>query len=289
MANTQESTTTTEGGEHTTDQSTIDPAIRHEAESQGWVGKDRYRGNPTDWVDADVFVKRGREILPILRKNNERLMEDLNATKEQLKEFREAAEEFKKFQRESYERKAADYETRIAEIKSSRAQAITDGDGQKVNALDDALDEAKDGLKEARAEAAKSVQVETKAPPTEQRVDPSLQSWLDRNDWFGKDRRLTGIANGIGESLRLEEPDLKGEKFLERLDEILSEELPNKFGKKTNGRGSTVESGSGRQSRGSSSAHSYDNLPAEAKKACDRFVSQKLITREEYVKDFDWS
>ena len=95
----------------------IEPKVLQEAESQGWVSKDKFRGNEQDWVDANTFVKRGREILPILRKNNENLIKDLNSTKEQLKEFREAAEEFKNFQRESYERKANEYERRIAVLK----------------------------------------------------------------------------------------------------------------------------------------------------------------------------
>ena len=30
--------------------------VRHEAESQGWVPKERFRGNEADWVDAEVFV-----------------------------------------------------------------------------------------------------------------------------------------------------------------------------------------------------------------------------------------
>ena len=267
------------------------PEVRHEAESQGWVPKERFRGNENDWVDAETFVKRGREILPILRKNNENLIKDLNQTKEQLKEFREAAEEFKKFQRESYERKATDYERRIQEIKDSRAQAISDGDGQKVNALDDALDEAKESFREAK-QAVKDV-VSTKEPvatETVATIDPSLQSWLDRNNWFGEDRRMTSIANGIGESLRLEFPGLKGQPFLDKLDEVLAEEFPNKFGgSKKNVSASRVESGSGRQSRGGSNAQSYDNLPPAAKDACDRFVKQKLMTREQYIQEYDWN
>ena len=267
------------------------PEVRQEAESQGWVPKERFRGNENDWVDAETFVKRGREILPILRKNNENLIKDLNQTKEQLKEFREAAEEFKKFQRESYERKATDYERRIQEIKDSRAQAISDGDGQKVNALDDALDEAKESFREAK-QAVKDV-VSTKEPvatETAATIDPSLQLWLDRNNWFGEDRRMTSIANGIGESLRLEFPGLKGQPFLDKLDEVLTEEFPNKFGtSKKNVSASRVESGSGRQSRGGSNAQSYDNLPPAAKDACDRFVKQKLMTREQYIQEYDWN
>ena len=63
-----------------------------EARAQGWVSQEEFRGNEKDWVDAETFVKRGREILPILRKNNEHLLRDLNATKEELKQFRQAAE-----------------------------------------------------------------------------------------------------------------------------------------------------------------------------------------------------
>lgn len=267
----------------------VAPEVVREAESQGWVSKERYRGNESDWVDAETFVKRGREILPILRKNNENLMKDLNATKEQLKEFREAAEEFKKFQRETYERKAQEYEQRIQQIKESRAQAISDGDGQKVNALDDALDQAKDELKEAK-QAVKDADKApvTPTPDTTTTIDPGLQVWLDRNTWFGQDKRLTAVANGIGESLRIEFPMLKGDEFLEKLDEVLAEEFPNKFGKKQSPT-SRVESGSGRTGRSSGNAQTYDNLPAEAKAACDRFVKQKLMTREQYVADFDWN
>ena len=265
----------------------VSPEVQHEAESQGWVPKERFRGNESDWVDADTFVKRGREILPILRKNNENLIKDLQATKDQLKEFREAAEEFKKFQRESYERKAQEYEGQIREIKESRAQAISDGDGQKVNALDDALDQAKENFKEAK-QSVKDV-VSAKDPePTPEAIDPNLQAWLDRNTWFGQDKRLTAMVNGVGESLRLEFPLLKGQAFLDKLDEVLAEEFPNKFGKKQSP-SSRVESGSGRQSRSGGNAQSYDNLPSEAKSACDRFVKQKLMTREQYVADFDWT
>jgi hypothetical protein len=265
------------------DETETTESIQEEAQTQGWVPKEKFHGRESDWVDAETFVKRGREILPILRKNNATLMQDLNATKAQLNEFRQAAEEFKVFQRESYERKAADYERQIQEIKENRAQAISDGDGQRVNALDDALDEAKDNLKVAQ----KSVQDAGKQPAAPNGIDPGLQEWMDRNEWFGKDKRMTPIANGIGESIRMDFPDLKGKAFLDKLDEVLAEEFPAKFGRSS--RGSPVESGSGRQGRGNIIAQSYENQPSDAKAACDKFVKQKLMTREDYVKAYDWS
>lgn len=265
---------------------TIDESVISEASGQGWVPKEKYRGDEKDWVDADVFVKRGREILPILRKNNENLIRELNQTKEQLKEFRQTAEEFKSFQKEAYERKVTDYQDQITKLKESRAQAISDGDGQKVNALDDAIDDAKEAVKEAK-EASK-VEAKTDIDPPSG-IDPTLQTWLDRNNWFGQDKRLTKITNALGEDLRTEYPNLMGQDFLDKLDEVLKEEFPDKFkgGKKTGRPSSPVESGAGRGSS-SSTGKGYNDLPAEAKAACDRYVKQKLLTREQYLEEYSW-
>lgn len=265
----------------------VAPEILEEARSQGWVEVEKYRGNKEDWIDADTFVKRGREILPIIRKNNENLVRDLYKAKEELKEYRESMEEFKAFQKEAYARKVSDYEQRLSELKESRAQAITDGDGQKVNALDDAIDETKDDIREAK-EATKEV-VKAKVEDQQSTIDPAVQTWLDDNKWFGKDVKLTAVANGVGESLKMNYPNLSGTAFLEKLDEELEELMPGKFGKSKSQQGSPVESGSGRGGRRPSDKHSYDNLPAEAKAACDRYVKQKLLTREDYVADYDWS
>jgi len=263
-----------------------DPAIVKEAEGQGWVPKEKYRGDEKDWVDAEQFVKRGREILPILRKNNENLIKELNHTKEQLKEFKQTADEFKVFQKENYERKIKDYQNQVISLKESRAQAITDGDGQKVNALDDAIDEAKAGIQDAKDAVKDPVRTDIGVAPD---IDPTLQKWLDRNEWFGKDKRITQMTNAIGEVLRTENPNLFGEEFLDRLDEVLKEEFPDRFGAKKRPAANQVESGAGKSGRGSVSTHSYDNLPADAKSACDRYVKQKLMSREEYVADYDWN
>lgn len=273
--------------ENNVDQQTeVNNEVIKEAEGQGWVPKERFRGDEKDWVDAETFVKRGREILPILRKNNESLVKELNLTKNQLAEFRQTAEEFKKYQKENYERKVKEYEQQIVNLKAARAQAISDGDGQKVNALDDYIDKIKDERDEAK-EASK-VEAKTSIDPPSS-IDPTLQSWLDRNSWFGKDKRLTAQTNALGEVLREEFPNLSGEAFLEKLDEALEEQFPDKVGSKKRKNESVVESGSGRGGRRSTGTKSYDNLPDDAKKACDKFVKQGLMTREAYVADYDWS
>ncbi len=264
----------------------VNEEVVKEASSQGWVPKEKFRGKEDEWVDAETFVKRGREILPILRKNNENLLRELNQTKQSLSEFRQTAAEFKKFQKESYEKKASELESQIAALKTSRSQAITDGDGQKATAIDDAIDGLKEEVKEAKANAKVEART-TVAAPT---IDPKLQQWLDKNEWFGKDTRLTKMANAIGEDLREKNPGLMGEAFLAKLDETLEEELPQKFGK-TEKRTPNyqAESGSGRGRSSGSGKHTYSDLPDDAKKACDRYIKQGLMkNREEYLSEYDW-
>lgn len=264
-----------------------DQKVIQEAVSQGWVSKDKFRGDEKDWVDADTFVKRGREILPILRKNNESLLKELNQTKENLKEFKQAADEFKKFQKETYDRKAKDLEGQIEQLKEARAQAISDGDGKRVNALDDAIDTVKEEAQQAKDSSTKVSEVKP-TPNITNTIDPALQTWLDRNEWFGKDKRQTSIANAIGESIRQETPHLIGKAFLEKLDEVLEEEIPHRFSKRTPNY--TAESGSNRpRPSASTGKHNYNQLPPEAQQACDRFVKQKLMTREQYLQEYDWS
>lgn len=263
-------------------------AVRRKALAQGWSDKEHWRGKPEEWVDAETFVKRGDEWLAGLKRSNDTLSRDLTATKAQLKELREATEDFKKFQKDAYDRKVADLESKMEALKQERAQAISDGDGKKVNELDDALDTAKDGIREAKEAAKEAAKPAKVTAPEPQALDPVMQNWLEENDWFGKDKRMTAIANGIGESLRIEFPDLKGKEFLDKMNEVLAEEFPARFAKK--GPRSPVESGAGGRGgrSGSTNTRTYENLPADAQAACDRYVKQKLMTREQYLQDYAW-
>jgi hypothetical protein len=258
-----------------------------EARSQGWVAKEEFRSDERDWVDAETFVRRGREILPIVRKNNEKLLKELNEAKKDAQEAKAAAKEFQKFQQEQYERKAQELEEKLSLVKQAKREAINSGDGDRVVELDDMTDVLKADIQKAK-EA--SVVKAPEPPRQEQAVDANLQNWLDKNDWFGVDKRTTGIANGLAEAIRLENPGLQGQAFLQKLDEELGDVLPAKFGKqkpKNPMDGEALNtSASGRQPKGK---RTYESLPSEAKAACDRFVKQGLLTKEEYIQSYDWS
>ena len=262
------------------------PQYESEARAQGWVAADEFRGSESDWVDAETFVRRGKEIRPILRKNNETLLKELGEAKKDAAEVREAAKEFREFQKQQFERKTKELESQLEQLKQAKREAITQGDGDRAIAIDDAMDELKEQRQEAKEDLKAAEEKVKEAPQVTQ--DPTLNEWMDKNDWFGKDTRLTGMANGLGVELRRENPSLQGKAFLDKLDEELAIMLPEKFGKKrVQNPMEGSSNGTARPSVGTGKK-SYNNLPAEAKAACDKFVKQGLMTKEAYVAEYEW-
>jgi len=147
-----------------------------------------------------------------------------------------------------------------------------------------------DELKEQRLEAKEELKAaEEKAKETPQvTADPTLNAWIEKNEWFGPDKRLTAIANGLGVEIRREFPNLNGQAFLDKLDQELREAMPDKFGKKTVPNPMEGSPNGTARPSVSSGKKTYTNLPAEAKAACDKFVKQGLMTKEQYVAEYDW-
>lgn len=257
-----------------------------EAHILGWVPLEQFRGNESDWVDAETFVRRGKEINPILRKNNEILFKKLEAAQGEIQEVKKVAKEFEKFQKETAERKVKDLEKELEQLKNDKRDAISSGDGEKVVAIDDKIDE----VKQQKADLKEVPLAKEEAPQNTTILDPVVKGWISRNEWFGVDTKLTRRVNAIAEDIREDSPHLSGEKFFEALDKELVEQIPEKFGKQ--GRNNPLD-GSQRNSDSSSSKRggkqSYANLPEDAKKACDRFVKSGLMKQEDYVSSYDWS
>jgi hypothetical protein len=266
----------------------VNEQTQKEARLFGWVPKEEFRGSEDDWVDAEVFVKRGKEINPILRKNNELLMKKLDEKAKEIDSIKASVEEFKKFQKESFERKTAEYEVQIAQLKSQKREAIAEGNGDLVVDIDDQIDSLKEAQREAK-EAAKAKPEPEQPAQVSIPDDPELQGWLNKNTWFGNDIEMTELANTLGSSVRKQFPHLTSRAFLEKLDDKIREYMPNKFlGNKA--KGSAVDSSGSVRGSGSSGKKSYDNLPDDAKQACDRFIKNGWIkSKQEYVDSYDWN
>lgn len=260
-----------------------------EARQQNWVPKEEFRGNPDDWIEAKDFVERGKQINPILRANNERLLRELNQTKAQMDDLRATAEEFKKFQKDSYEKKAAALESEITSLREEKKRAISAGDGNKVLEIEDQIDSLKDEKSQAKEASKEQPKPTPPTPPTQQ--DPDLDAWVAKNSWYATDKYMAEVANQEAAKVGLLYPELKGKAFLAKLDEVLEETfLPEKLGRTKKQKPTNPVEGArpGGSSVNQTNGHDYGDLPQASKEACDRFVKQKLLTREQYLATYEW-
>ncbi len=270
--------TPTPDAPESTEAEQLDPAIEAEARSNGWRDKSEHKGDPEDWLDARTFVQKGRQLNPILRKSNERLRAELNEAKAQISELnlttKQFATEFAKMKENAYKRA-------ISDLRAQRRDALQSDDLALVDDLEDRIDALKD----------EKIKVTT--PPKEEPAKPAapdmtiFNEWHASNKWFDqtKEPALYDIAEEIADRLTRSNPSLKGRDFLDEVTSRVRARHPEKF---TNPRRekSPYEGGGARgETRG---AKSYSALPSEAKKACDDFVKQGIMTREQFIDIYEW-
>jgi hypothetical protein len=244
------------------------------AREDGWMPEAEWKGDPAKWIPAEEFVKRGENFLPIvnakLRKERERtakLEADVN-------ELREGNKQFLQFHEQTLAKERKEREQAIAELEAERKKAVTNGDGEAFDAADKEIKR----LEAARATAPSS------SPPT---PSPHVLKWKEENPWYDTDVGMTKLADRLSNALALEQPNLKGKPFLDKLSEMVKEVLPHKF-QNPRREQSTTESHERRPQ--SKTGRAYEDLPEEAKAACDKFVkTMPGFTKEAYLKHYDWS
>lgn len=87
--------------------------IESKAYKQGWRPKDKFNGNPKDWVDAETYVERG----PYFRRMEEQ--------KKQIEDLRKVVESMSRTVSKAEERA---YNKAIADIEAKKAHARQSGD-----------------------------------------------------------------------------------------------------------------------------------------------------------------
>jgi hypothetical protein len=255
--------------------------LEQEASLMGWVPKEHFKGDPSKWVEAEAFVEKGRMIAPILRKNNERLLSEVQALKNEnnkltnaFSELNASIEDLKIFHAESTKAQVAKARS---EILSDLRQAKQDGD---IDAEVDA--QARLSRFDSAGEAPGRVVPKVKPATAPEPIDPGVAAWQGRNPWFGTDYAKTGLAQGIAQELRNQGVSLVGEAFLDKVTEMVEERLGT--GKRTD----RVEGGRpGGQS--GSSGQGYADLPSDARAVCDKQAAKFVGDNKPYKTKAAWN
>lgn len=256
-----------------------------QAKQLGWVPKEQFRGDPEKWVDAETFVRRGEEIMPILKHNNSRLQAEVEALRGQLTEAQEtikasteAIEALREYQTEAtqlaVERAKKDLRAQIASAREA-------GNVEEELELTEQLQEVRNAEKEVK-NAPKVMPKPTAASTGTPTPHPEWVAWQKDNPWFGTDRRRTALMVAEAEELRAD-PVNRGlvgraffDKAAENVDAILNPRASH----------SKVEDGQGSATppAGRPGKKGYNDLPQEAKDMCER-QADKLVGKGRAFKD----
>ena len=268
------------------DESSTPSQVESTARDMGWRPLAEFRGDPSKWVDADVFVSRGEHFLPILRANNKRLQEQTSELTSSLEETRallaasqESIKELKKYHDEDTARQVAKArKDLVAEIK----QAREDNDVDKELELQGEVARLDAAVAAAPKQAASTAQpAPTKSVPP----DPEFLAWEADNPWFKTDSRKHALAMSIATELRADPANNKliGRPFFDRVSQEVEAYLapagaPSKVG--------SSRSGGGNAPAAAAASRKFSDLPAEAKDACATYA-KKLVGPGRAYKDLD--
>lgn len=247
------------------------------ARRMGWHPKDEYDASgrdPEKWVDADTFIARGESELPVL-KDRFRKLERI--ADKQSKEITEGTKLLRDLVAQQKTQTDNAVKAAITKLTEERKTAASVGDVDRVEALSDEIAGKREELKAPAVEHKEAK--EDHVPP------PEVIEWAEKNPWFQTDRKMHDLAVA-------EYGDLLADKSLnetQRLAKVKAEvvrRFPEKFTNTKRAEAPAVESGNGGGRR--TIAKGWNDLPADVRQIADRLVSTKVVTKEQYLKDYPW-
>jgi hypothetical protein len=246
----------------TTDADAHDAELIKRARELGWRSKEEYRGPEDRWVAPEEFVRRGEEVLPIVKSQLERERERVAALERQMNEQQRLVDERLKKAHETWEQRLAAQQAeadakaentaRIARlaIQRQRDRFMADLDAAKRAVVPEDVRQHYDTLVEQEREFYKSVTAEEEqfnhkpkpAPAQEQKPQgaeaprqlrpeelETINAWRAQNKWFDDKPDARRLADIIHVNLLEERPTLS---LRENLD-LVAQEMNRRFPEKT--------------------------------------------------------
>lgn len=264
-------------------------SVETEARELGWVPKDEWRGDQAKWVPAEEFVERGHVVMPILRKNNERLLQTQQGMQTQLaqlkKELEASRNDFatlQEFHQDELTRRTKELRANLLEqIKDAKRESDIDKEVDltdkltQLNAANTAAERGLNGKGVISDDDQGAGQPEL--PP-----NPAYDAWVSVNPWFMSDPERSHEAMAVGFRVTKEMPHLRGEAFFDEVDKRLAK------GQVAPGRAGKVEAGRGGRTQSSGNGRTYADLPAEAKAQCDKYAKRFVNPAGQFKTDADY-
>lgn len=223
---------------------------------------------------ADEFLEDGKKYEPFIKANNEALEKALTKTKEELAKVQADLKQFGEFHTKAV---AREYERALADLEAQQEAAAAAGDVEGVK-------KATKGI----VALGKEAEADQKGAPDAE-WQSAEQKWKAENKWFDGEepgnRAMTVYALAQDRELASEKPNFTPAQRLAEVTKRVKAEFPDKFVNPNRERPGAVEGvGNAKLSTGKT----FSDLPKEAQAFCDRMVKSGTITRDAYVKGYQW-
>lgn len=231
-------------------------SIEQKALEMGWRTKEDFQGSEDEFIDAKEFVRR------------QPLFEKIESQNRQIKNITKALGQLK----EHYTKvREVEYDNALKDLKSQRREALTQGDGEAFEKLDDKIKEA-----ETQKEQLEQLNINV---PQQEEAHPEFISWKTRNRWYDTIGYMKEFADSEGR--RLHSSGMKPEAVLREVEKLVKQEFPNKFRNSNKNDAPDLERSNGGTKR---TVESFD-LNEQERKVMNDLVRQKLMTKEQYIAD----
>jgi len=238
------------------------------AKEMGWVSEEDFNGDKSDYVDAETYIRRGRDIQDNMRKS-------LKEQRQQLNDMSESIEALKSHNEKVYKAAVSKLKLELTTLKAQKKEAIEDGNVNKVNEIDEQIDFVKGSI-------------DTKEPEKSKKGDekPELTSefkvWIGKNPWYETDDEMATVADNIAR-------EYKGISFqrLEKLvDKKIKEAFPDKFpSTNTTKQTDAVNRVEGSSRRQAGTKFTEADLSESQRTIMNQFVRQGIMTKKQYIED----
>lgn len=252
-----------------------------EARSHGWTDAEAFKGDPERWVDAETFVKRADEVLPLLKKRDE-------ANRRKIADLEKMVKRLIKSEQGAYTSALSDLQARQAEAVELNDAATNSALTKEIVALEKKIEadnpslvggedpaEQFDAFREANPWYDKAALGSASETEIEARLfaDRLAQKWARE----GKDNELSPseFFAQVAEATEAKFPLLKTKTLRPKPASAVAAVTPRGVG--------------GKQQTGA-------NLPADARTQAIRFHAQGVYGKktqaealDAYAKSYDWT
>lgn len=261
--------------------------VRQEASKIGWQPKEAFKGDAATWVDADEYLRRGREVLPLVKAENKRLHEKTDQLTREVQKLTQAVAEQQQSMAEFADFNAEQLRTQLDDqakrIRAELREARREENDTRVEELEENLEENREA--KAKLGDPKEKKAAATPPTTPQSVQqtPEYLDWAARNPWFNGTSRAdqAKTAAAMRFATEMATAGKRGTAFFEAVDEALAEVYPQQRRTEPTEEGRPSSGSSGSGSSGSGFASLPSDAKAKAKEQAPKFVGPNKMFKDE--------